>query len=300
MMSKLEHLRQSDIAINFLAKHLKEGTLMLFLGAGISKQFGLPKWDELVNDLRAEVGLAPLMSNPPADVLQRGADDVLDKLKSEEELINLVEKYLYSKMSKLEPSTIFNNSLLIAIAGLLMGSKRGHVRRVITLNYDNLLEWVLSVFGFSVKTIYSLPELEGSEDVIIYHPHGFIPVPGLHKDKSNFIILGMDSANHRLGTLGHPWTELTRHLLKTSVCLFVGMSPESVSDRAISGLFATTGKEVSDNRPLGIWLVLDELGESKIAEFQRNNIYPIKMETPLEVSEFILNICKSAGEKLLA
>lgn len=298
-MSKFEYLKDPTFASNFLAQHLRDGTLTLFLGAGISKGFGLPSWIELVNSMRKEVSLLPLDANSSADDLQRGADEIIDKI-SIEKLISSLKKHLYTPLGELTTSIILEAQLLVAISALMMGGKRGHVRKVITLNYDNLLEWVLSVFGFSVKTIYDLPALESAEDVTIYHPHGFIPYEDSELKSSSFIILGMDSANERIGTPGDPWFEMTRHLLNSSVCLFIGLSPNSLSDRALAPLFSTTGKKVSDSRPLGIWLVMEkeDLSTGKIAEFHRNNIYPIEIKTPEDIANFVLNICKKAGEKL--
>lgn len=294
-MNYFAELTVQNNAVKHLAKRLYDGTLVLFIGAGASRGFGLPNWVELVNDLRKEVGL-PIISNPTsADDLQLSADEVIDKIGSVDNLIKKIEELLYKKV-EFESTKVFENHLLISISALLMGSKRGHVTRVVSLNYDNMLEWFLSLFGFVVKSVYKLPDLEGSEDVRIYHPHGYIPSSKITSEKSDFVILGMDSANTRLGTPGDPWFEKVRSILDSGFCLFIGMSENTLLDRAIAPLFKTSGEKVKLNRPLGVWVLLSD---PERADFQRYNIAPLVLSSPLEISDFLLKICQEARKKLV-
>ncbi len=289
-----EELKEKSYAIQFLAKQLVRGNLMLFLGAGTSKGFGLPNWLELVNELRIKVGLPSLTSSVSAEDLQRAADEVLDKLQDTKILINEIRSILYRDKDELDVKLAYENHLLIAISSLLIGSKRGHVRNVITLNYDSMLEWYLQLYGFMVSSIYEIPTLEGSEDVRIFHPHGFVPHPSVGKTTSNFIILGLHDANKRLGNPYDPWFEKIRTLLESSTCLFIGLSGQTLSDRVIASLLANTGEKLKGQRPLGIWVSKEPLVESKIKEYERNNIYPIELTDVYEITEFILNISQEA------
>ncbi len=175
-----------------------------------------------------------------------------------------------------------------------MGSKRGHVKIIVTLNFDSILEWFLSLYGFVYRSIYQLPSLEGSEDVRIYHPNGFIPLPELNVEASDFIIFGMDDINERLGTKYDPWFELIRRILDTSICLFIGMSSNTLSDWSISPLFITLGKAYLGKRPLGIWLLKDKITTTKENDFKQKNIVPISILSERDISDFILKICQKA------
>ena len=288
----LEELKYQPFAINYLSNCLREGTLVLFLGAGVSKGFGLPAWVDLINLMRKDVNL-PEGNFSTADELQNAADEVKRALNNDD-FIQLIEKHLYCTIKNLQLVNIFDNHLLISISALLMGSKRGHVTRVVTLNFDSMLEWFLSLFGFVVKTIYKLPDLNGSEDVRIYHPHGFIPHPDLGKISSDFVILGMDSVDERLGTIGDPWFEMTRHILDTGICLFIGMSGKTLSDRGLAPLFNTSGKKVKNERPLGLWILKEELTTSKESEFEAKNIIPLSILDEKDIADFLLKICQQA------
>ena len=167
---------------------------------------------------------------------------------------------------------------------------------MVTLNYDSNLEWFLSLFGFQVNSISDLPSLEGSEDVRIYHPHGFIPHDSLKLSMSKFLILGLKDANNRLGNRNDLWFEKIRQILESGVCLFIGLSENTLSDRAIAPLLSATGDQFRDIRPLGIWIIRGKLQEEKRKELFRNNIVPLEIDNDLEISNYILEISQKALE----
>ena len=297
-MMNFKEYQDPDFAIELLSEHLINGSLVLFLGAGTSKGFGLPDWVELTNSLRKSVRLEEINAALTPEEIQNAIDEVLDIINNEENRkIELIKKILYSDANNLDVSKAYSNHLLISIASLLMGSKRGHVKRVVTLNYDSMLEWFLTLFGFHVNSISILPALEGSEDVRIFHPHGFVPHPALKMQSSKFLILGLKDANNRLGNRNDLWFEKVRHILESGFCLFIGLSGNTLSDRAIAPLLSTTGDMFKDSRPLGIWISRSNLTRTKEKEYFRNNIVPIEISNDLEISEFILKISQKALDK---
>jgi len=300
MKKPIETYNYKPRLINLLSEHLTDGTLVLFLGAGTSRDFGLPSWVELVNVLRSKKSL-PLVDEKSytADSLQDAADEIV-RATTTEELIKMIQEALYPVDRPIV--SVFQNELLIAVAALLMGSKRGRVTRVVTLNYDNMLEWFLSLFGFVVKTIHTLPELEGSEDVRIYHPHGFIPDSASEDPASDFVILGMDHADMRLSNPSDPWFEMVRQILKSGFCLFLGMSHATLQDRALSGLFLRCGQECEPTRQLGAWLLLskEEPTPKQLSDFQSKNIIVHHLDDPAKVPEFLMEICQEAAKNISA
>jgi hypothetical protein len=298
-MNDLSMYEDKDIAADYLSTCLQEGSLVLFLGAGASKGFGLPDWVELINELRADVRInrSPLLSTASAEELQRAADQV-QKAIGTNELITLVEKVLYNKIVDLKVKDVFDKHLLVGLASLLMGSKRGHVTRVVTLNYDSMLEWFLSLFGFMVNSISQLPAVEGSEDVRIYHIHGYVPHPSLAQKNSTDLILGMEAIDRRLGKMGDLWFELTRHILYTGNCLFIGMSTRTMRDRALSVLLVNAADTLKILRPTGVWLVMEELDEDTREEYLQKNIIPLKINNLEELVEFIFDISQKAMKSI--
>lgn len=299
-MNDFDHLKNVANAKISLADNLKDGTIVLFLGAGASKGFGLPNWVELINFLRKKENEVPLPDDTAVDTLQRAADAIQRKI-GDDLLKDYIQECFYDNKVKSNISDSLKNTLLVSISALLMGSKRGHISKVVTLNYDDMLEWFLSLFGFCVKTISNLPDLEGSEDVRIYHPHGFIPnqISGKLRSEGN-LILGLASANRRLGTPGDLWFEKVRDILNSGVCLFLGMSANTLRDRALAPLFQTCGEGVMGERPLGIWILSkEEMKDPTIeGEFDSVNIIPLSFSSFEEIPEFLLEICQIASRKI--
>jgi len=293
-------------AQEFLANQLYQGSLSLFLGAGVSIASGLPSWKSLIHKLIVELNRdrgrvvikLPDLTNASADDLQGLAGTIKEEVGSQEELVSLLEKVLYfPEMADGFPFELLKSDILISIGALFAGSKRGHVQEVVTLNYDNILEWMVSINGMVSQTIYDLPQLEGDEDVRIFHPHGFVPHPKYDLQSSDFVILDLDSVNVRLGTPGDIWFEKVRHILRSRLCLFIGLSPTSFKDRALAPLLTTVGREVEKDRPLGFWVVSEVLTEPQKKAFLRNNMVPIYLPIS-EIPKFLLRICQDAAKMI--
>jgi hypothetical protein len=292
----IDHLMDEKRAIEFLAGKLREGTLVLVLGAGTSLGAGLPAWHTLVNRLRKKAGLVAVSTNATADDLQSAADQVRrDFCKgNDREFAQLVKACLYDGVTL--SWDLLKNDLLIALGALMIGSRRGSVKRILTLNFDSVLEWYLTLHGFVPRVILQPPALEGAEDVRVYHPHGFLSHPDLSFHESDFVILGLESINLRLGTTGDPWFELMRHLLRTGMCLFVGLSRSSFRDRALAPLLTTVGKELQDNRPTGFWLLPGDGDDEQTREFLASNVVPLYYGGHEKAPAFLLSICRKAAD----
>jgi hypothetical protein len=296
-MSYDDSLMHPPRAQKFLSSHLLTGTITLFIGAGTSIGLGLPNWEEYVQRLRNKVGLDPIIDHINSNDLQLAANEVMKKCNSKNDYLQLLKLCLYDGINL--STEILKNDLYIALGGLLVSSKRGNIKRIVTLNFDSMLEWFFSLYGFVVRVIYSLPELEGSEDIRIYHPHGFLPHPSLKLTDSDFAIFDLNSVNERLGKIGDPWHEMTRYLLRSSICLFVGLSEKTFFDTSLASLLVNCGKDNMEKRVTGIWLLKgDTISTSRRSEFLDNNVIPIVFKTEKEIADFLLGICHLSAIKV--
>jgi hypothetical protein len=308
----IDHLTDRAAAISFLSGALSDGTLALFLGAGASTGADLPQWPELIRRLQKKSGVtgAPISDGARAETLQKAADEIREKIPDRRTFARAVNDALYEGVEL--SAKLLQSELLIAIGALLAGSRRGSVSRVVTLNYDSSLEWYIRLYGLVARVVSRHPTLEGSEDVRIYHPHGFLPHADMKMNPSDFVILGFEDVNLRLGTPGEPWFELMRHTFNTSVCLFMGLSFRSFEDRAIAPLIAATKETLrvaEDPRPTGFWLCEqpDPVDPDSTAtldamrkDFLRANVVPIFWRDPSEVTAFLLGICTEAAKQAAA
>lgn len=304
---KFENLTKPAFAVDYLADRLIDGTLVLFLGSGASSGFGLPGWIEFANKFCRAADLdfkTELTSDNSADELERTLDRAIRKIgNSETRKVDIVKDVLYANPGFLDSRLAISQELLIAVASLLIGRKRGHVSRVVTFNYDSMLEWFLGVFGMSTRTIHALPSLEGSEDVRIYHPHGYVPHPSMEESPSDFLIIGSMDANNRAGDETDPWWAKERSILESGVGLYVGLSLTTFRDRAFQPHLGLVRKKLLEKgkRPLGIWLFLDEKNEFTVDDINECLDYlivPIVFTNRDLIPEFILKISQAALSKI--
>lgn len=299
---EFDHLVYESRYVDYLAKSLVEGTLVVVLGAGASAGAGLPDWAMLVKRLTVKAGLTTdeVTSHSTADELQRLADEVKrDFCRNDERVFaDLVRECLYDGVV-LSPNLV-RTELLESLGALMTGSRRGSVRRILSYNFDSNLEWYLHLHGIITRVIVRPPALEGAEDVRIYHPHGFLPHPDFRSTGSDFVLLGLQAANLRLGTAGDPWFELVRHLLRTGVGLVVGMSLRSFRDRSIAPLLSTVGSELRESRPTAFWLVdaadSDACGTDETTkELLDSNVVPIFWRHTSDVPNLLYRVCRQAA-----
>ena len=303
MTNKFEHLQEPELAIAYLADRLIDGTLLLFLGAGASDGFGLPGWTGFINGFLTQAGIPKVVTDATsADEKERVVDEALRKINnSNDRKVEFVRNILYPNPADLNFRAIFSQELLIALSSLLIGQKRGHINRVVTFNYDSMLEWFLGIFGLATRSIHKVPALEGSEDVRIYHPHGYVPHPLLNQKSSDFLIIGSVDANDRAGNSNDPWWHKERDLLSSGVGLYIGLSLITFRDRAFQPHLLLIGKEVlkTGNRPLGLWIFLQNLSENDVEECLEYGIVPIQLPSKESVPEFILKISQRALSKMV-
>jgi hypothetical protein len=276
------------------------GTLVPFLGAGVSSGARLPGWRSLVESLRNKVGLSNDGLDSSADSLERAADEVRRKYYPDDErgFAELVQACLYHGISL--DDSILGDRLLTSLAALMMGTRRGSVKRVVTFNFDSVLESYINLYGFVPRVVIQPPVDEGSEDVTLYHPHGFLPHPDLKINGSNFVILGSRAINLRLGKPHDPWRETLHHVLSTGVGLFVGLSEHSFLDRALAPVLTAVGEELKERRPTGFWLL--KSGDADAAnvddEFLGCNIIPLRLPSYEDIPKLLLDVCQRAAMKI--
>lgn len=285
----LEFYRDNpDDAVRLLAKHLRRGSLMLFLGAGVSRPLGLPSWADLVGGCVTDAGggVAALPTNASAKDL-RLAMDQIESTYSFDDYLALVKKNLYHGVKFTED--IVTQKLLIAIGALTMGSRRGSVRNVVTLNFDDVLERYLALHGFTTQIVTSLPPLLYDTDLTIYHANGFVP-SGSEPEPSSFLVFSEQSFEKRMSPEGNAWRGRVAELLASRVGLFIGLS----GDDPVIGPTLQEVKSLVGTRPTGFWM-LGPSPELKDDYFLARNVVPLKFPAFDDYPAFIFSICQAAA-----
>jgi hypothetical protein len=219
--------------VRFLGAQMVAGRLALVLGAGISIPFGLPNWSALLQELRKVLRTDPLLSDnqnikddSPFDLdLKRHAEDLRiiyeDSGGTTKGFLDHVSSALYGN-HRITPETLLENRTLAALGAFVMSSKRGRAGAVISFNYDDLLEHYLDYHGSVVVSISSDTYWAPSADVVIYHPHGFLP-KFTNRTRSADLVLDQQSYSKAVGSR-ELWWEQIRLLLRQHFCIFIGLS----------------------------------------------------------------------------
>ena len=224
--------------------------LVLFLGAGVSLEYGIPSWRDLVVDLLFErTARSHRMGDLPPEyrrALGRWLAEYFDydltvlarvirqdlvrehrpkSATSEDAELDFLERVrerLYATLRDIPMGLGTPPTTLDAVAQLIeVGRRDNNVPAVVTFNFDNLLERELQRRGVTARTVTNAGRRPGP-GIPIIHPHGCLPVDGpLNGDP----IVFTEQDYHRLTDTAYHWAPTTIvSLLRQYTVLFVGLS----------------------------------------------------------------------------
>jgi hypothetical protein len=288
-----------------LAEALHKGQLTLFLGAGVSRPLKLPLWHQLVAACAKKVGLhalaARINSGTPSEELRKAFDKIHARHHQPEEVSDMLETVsegLYHAIANNEgayPTKAVLNPLLVGLGALTMNSSRGSVSEIVTLNFDDLLEWFLDLHGFSTQVVTEYPTLLRTDiDVRIFHPHGFVPLRKSVYQSSDFFVLSQKQYLDRMADDASPWSLLLYNMFISKVILFVGTK---VDDPDIQLLLKRAEKTLGGKRPFGYLLTRRAgLTEGRIREIRDCNLEPLPVHSYRTSAHLdLLRICQDAA-----
>jgi SIR2-like domain len=233
-----------------LSEELKSAEVTLFVGAGLSKNAGLPLWDELMAPLAAELGLEP--TTDPVTVAQYYVD------------AHAQGRYLLNRhvvrILRRTPS-------VFSLAHALI--KELPLRAILTTNFDDLIERTLAQEPERrhkvIITDDDLAYLSG-EELAVVKVNGDISHPnGLILTRRDF-----ESYSGERPAL----TDYIRSLLSTSTMLFVGTS---MRDPAFAEFNAEVLRKLGANRR-AFYLLLPKVDQYELQDYRSRGIEVINLE----------------------
>lgn len=211
------------VLIGYLSNQLILGRLAIVLGAGVSQFYGLPRWTELVNKLCRKCG-EPDMPPGGDPLMKAGALRTRYFDGNDAGFSSAVKDALYQDVKR-DFEVIRKNDLLSAIGALAMSSSRGSASTIVTFNYDDLLELFLEYHGYVTASIDDAKHWSPKHDVVIYHPHGLLPLDESRAVSSPGIVLGTSDYLQILGNSSENlWRPLLQTLFRTHTFLYIGLS----------------------------------------------------------------------------
>jgi hypothetical protein len=300
-MSKIQ-FSERNYVIQYLSEALQKRRLAIFLGAGVSRELinsgkaaiGLPTWPALLDRLyKAEGWSLPAGSN----YIQQ-AEDFKNKVLAQGRGLGdfqvLVQHALYQGIV-LDFATIRRNATLSGIGALVSHSRRGQVSEVFTLNFDDILERYLRYYGIIAKPVIEERFWAEPADVLVHHPHGFLPSPGSPFDvRSSFLIF--DERSYVEQSQDSRWNQRMEVAMQAHVCLFIGLGRD---DMHLKQLVARTAQRhaFSPARD-GFWGIVlrakPELEEVRDWAQYHVHVEPL-IDYPTDLPAFLFAVCQTAA-----
>ncbi|MBF4508614.1 SIR2 family protein [Flavobacterium sp. JLP] len=249
-----------------LIETFKNKQFALFLGAGVSSSAGMPNWNKLLNSLF--VSYLTNEFDKSKNISDDDITEIVDRLNQvDEQSALMAARYLRKGLSKQQVnddtfvSTITNSlyelrdksreensTLLTSITNICMPRQNGaRIRSVVTYNFDDLLEKNLSQKSIKHHSIYTDNENPSSDELPIYHVHGFLPEDrSLYASLDKTTLVFSEEGYHHIYSDPYHWSNLIQlYNLKENNCLMIGLS---MTDPNLRRLLDISAKNSELNR----------------------------------------------------
>lgn len=176
---------ENNEKLNKLSHELSNKQLALILGAGVSKNCGIPDWNTLMS--RMLLDNANILADEDYGLSQRlilsedfiinnpliaGRSLFLSKKGVQSDIKDKLKENIYKNID-----IVSENAFFLGLASLANFQSDNHLSRIVTYNYDDILETYLA----KSKIPYKLMNqgefgIDGQiSEIPIYHVHGFLP-----------------------------------------------------------------------------------------------------------------------------
>jgi polyhydroxyalkanoate synthesis regulator phasin len=262
---------------------LRPEEFMFFLGAGFSKEIGLPSEQELAESLAKKYG---------KEKIQGALDDVIESLLKKGVNRKKICEAIKEEFNKSElPRNEYNFlgiffRIINQVVQKLERKNSPHQVIIATTNWD---ETLTKIFGRKVLSIYSRNQVSKSREmtsrrIIVYHLHGSI-------EDCNSMILTKEDKN-RVSEDTVMWQSFMADVNKHRV-IFIGCS---TADEDILGIYMKSRKGATINEKKDYIIVSDEGSKRRIEDMlAKNGLDGIANVVVMDSFEFLKELARSMG-----
>jgi len=225
-----------ETLIELLHNEYNNDNIVLFLGAGVSMDAGIASWDKLLSSLFVELIKKELINN--------GIEiSISEQTKIVEEMLNqngtspllqarFLRKGFEDNFEKNISDTLYENvkgsSKLLEEIGQMCIPNRGKigVQAIVNYNFDDLIEKTLNKLRIPFHSIYGEGINANSNEIGIYHVHGFLPQSkDQYEDLGKSLLVFSEEGYHKLMVEPYHWANITQlNYMINNTCVFIGLS----------------------------------------------------------------------------
>lgn len=245
--------KEKDWYIKRIKKAFDKEDLVLCLGAGVSKDGGIPLWEVLIKKLHIYM-LNHLTKGKGLNLEEQKMVSELawnNKMNSplmqmryikaafqDEDYYQLVHTALYKEGVNID------TDLLNAIARVSTPQRqRCGIKSIISYNFDDLLERKLEQKDIRYHVISSDDDRQMADKLNIYHVHGYLPSE-YEKRTRNPNLIFSEEDYHRVYRDSFSWSNLVQlSALRENTCLFIGSSLTDPNLRRLLDVSSRKGEE---------------------------------------------------------
>lgn len=195
-----------DKLLDELAQDVVDKKIIPFVGAGLSRNLGMPEWDELINRVAEDLDIDPDILKLQGDFLQIAEYHVIKYGGSKNRISKIIDRVLRSVEVDIGASRV--HECLVKM----------NFPKIYTTNFDEMIELAFKYHGEDCCTIATLEDILGARDNVtqIVKFHGT-----LNHDET--LVISESDYHNRLDMEGPLDIKLRSDLLGKTV-LFLGYS----------------------------------------------------------------------------
>lgn len=237
-------------------KHAKDvfrnEDMVLFLGAGVSIDGGIPLWGTLIKTLHVYM-LNRLTQDKGLSFEQQ---QMIKELASDNEMESPLMQMRYIKAAfsneeyyKLVHSALYDHDInldteLLNMIVKISTPQRAYcgIKSIITYNFDDLLERKFAQKDIQYNIISDESDRQIFNKLNVYHVHGYLPSDYTEISSEPNLIFSEEDY-HRVYRDAYSWSNLTQlNALRENTCLFIGCSLTDPNLRRILDVAARNGE----------------------------------------------------------
>lgn len=269
-----------------LRKNYYDDELVLFLGAGISKDAKISTWDQLVSDLLVSL-VSKKLENYNINLTDIEKDLIISQMKNVNGSSPLLQaRYIRTGLEDvftdilteiLYKDCVNTSKILEEITQLCLPVRSGiGIKAVVTYNFDDLIEYNFEKLRIKHRSIYREGEMPSKDELGIFHVHGFLPRDNSkYENLSKGLLVFSEEGYHNLMLDSYNWANIVQlNHLRENVCLFIGLSMTDPNLRRL--LDIAVRKQESDNLCKHYVILKREVSNTKDISNSEMNIDNIK------------------------